>query len=304
MRALLGVMVLTISFSCFGAFLTADKGKNDEHKNETSQQQPASTPFVTVNNYPVQASEVKSEKNEHSEAARPAEERIAFWTQILAIITFALAFFTGLLWWATIGLLGDAKETSRKQLRAYITIDDLGMSNVANPILPPDHTIDLSKIPANLRIPNSAPWATGWIRNAGQTPALDVVHWGQAVFDTFPIPQNSLEPSTSIEGFPRSVIGPQVKTSKTYRLPAPLDNAQIDQLRAGTAAIYVYGRITYRDIFGDPHFTVYRLAYQSYSSVIGLIGDLSVCEHGNNTDRDYENTRMNRLKAKIRKVAS
>jgi hypothetical protein len=302
MRMALGIALFAISISCFGSTSHQDEGKDSKGKAETSQKTPENA--VTINNFPAQAAEAKSEKNEPRENSSSAEERIALWTKRLVYVTFALAFFTLLLWWTTLGLLGDAKETSRKQLRAYVTMDDIGVFNVAAPILPKDSTIKLSEVPANLRIPESPPWATGWIRNAGQTPALDVIHWGNIVFDTYPVPQNSLEPNLSTEGFTKSVIGREVKTSKTYRMFELLSPSQTDQLRSGTAAIYVFGIVSYRDIFGDPHYTTYRLIYHRDSGIIGLNGNLTICEHGNNVDRDYENTKFNRLKRVVRKLVS
>lgn len=52
-------------------------------------------------------------------------------------------------------------------------------------------------------------------------------------------------------------------------------------LRAGTAAIYVYGEISYRDAFGKERLTKYRLMHHMTGGAIGVSTNLSFTHEGN-----------------------
>ena len=55
----------------------------------------------------------------------------------------------------------------------------------------------------------------------------------------------------------------------------------IDELNAGTHAIYVYGEISYRDAFGKERYTRYRLMHITAPEIIGTRINLLFCHNGN-----------------------
>ncbi len=209
---------------------------------------------------------------------------------VVALATIAIALFTGTLWWATIGMFRTAqeqskhmetsiavadksakaaqesadaakstveamKDTAERQLRAYVYMETIDTVNI---IPPPRGKVQ----PPNAWVyqPASGPLAILVIKNTGQTPAHDVVHWGEIYFDEFP--HNSPLPygDRNMPDHLRTkfTMPPGGKTFKQRGITKPLTADQIAKLRAGTHAIYVYGDIFYKDIFGKNHSSYFK----------------------------------------------
>ena len=76
----------------------------------------------------------------------------------------------------------------------------------------------------------------------------------------------------------RAVLGPRATSQKFDQLNS-LSTAGAKALADGTAAIYVWGLITYKDAFGTDRFTNYRYMIGGNVGVRGVF--LAQCENGN-----------------------
>lgn len=125
-----------------------------------------------------------------------------------------------------------ARETAKRELRAYI--------NVAQ--------VRVDGLEGNARFCLE-------YKNCGQTPAYDIRGWnGLELRDAERI--KTFESTGNDAGL--GVLGPG--NSAYFIKPAPrrLVMKEFDMLRAGDAAIYLWGEISYRDIFGERHTTRFR----------------------------------------------
>jgi hypothetical protein len=172
-----------------------------------------------------------------------------------------------------------SRRTAQRQLRAYVLCESGSIFNVANPIpLFPGQIFQ----PTGAEITNRAagPGALIQIKNTGQTPAFKASHWGNICFREAPLrtglPARLPLPFT----FP-SVLGPGIISTKLLQLPQPLTPAEVNDLRNGTGAVYVYGEITYEDAFGRKQQTHYRLLHHQQGGAIGVSTNLSFADAGN-----------------------
>ena len=178
-----------------------------------------------------------------------------------------------------IGTLNHMRESSERQLRAYVLVDNCSVFNVAKPV-----QVFRGQVfqHSEAEITNLAcgPGVRVFIKNTGQTPAYEVCHVGHIAFREHPLkaPLPALQQSTAP---PASVLGPGVLSSKLLFIPNPLAPQETAQLRDGTGAIYVYGRISYRDAFKREQWTEYRLFHNMFSGAVGVSTDLTFAEGGN-----------------------
>jgi hypothetical protein len=194
---------------------------------------------------------------------------------IIAVLTFFLAIFTGLLVW-----VGARQErTTRQQMRAFVYLNNGSIVNVTNPENP-QALPGYKPTGAELGYPELGPLAILTITNSGSTPAYNVVHWAGIAFDDFPVPK-SLPKRLMTPTAPTSILPPNGINTKNIRIPSPLDSQDVTGLRAGTKAIYIYGEITYMDAFRRKRRTDYRLFHNAQTGNIGVVTDLSWAEGGN-----------------------
>jgi hypothetical protein len=96
---------------------------------------------------------------------------------------------------------------------------------------------------------------TGELRNTGQTPAFDISHWTAIGCDKWPTEMTFDKPSVIVGGS-KFTLGP---TEKSHFGPSlQLSDAQISGLKAGDLALFVWGRVEYRDAFDQPRWLTYR----------------------------------------------
>ena len=178
--------------------------------------------------------------------------------------------------------VGLMRTTAQRQLRAYVVVERGIVANVADPPagLPREHTESVARIID----PTSAPHAQITIKNAGQTPAHNLVHW--AIMEVREFPLRSIFPAMPVPPAPHwNVLGPGIPEVKTLRMDKRLTEEEIAGLRTGVKAIYCHGEIRYRDVFGKNRWTRYRCMYVTPAcGVIGIGTDLVYCEEGNEAD--------------------
>jgi len=184
-------------------------------------------------------------------AAQPAE----WW---LVILTGGLVAATVLLVFPGLYQAFIARSAARQQLRAYVGFEE-GSINSTNLALPPAAQIKIT--------------------NSGATPAFDVFHRVRMAVGAFPGPP-ALADQTRAATDGKSVLFPRVSTSTRADLDHVLTAVELAELTAHTAAIYVYGEVTYRDAFRRQRRTYYRLM----TFTTGTFGNLYFCNDGNNAD--------------------
>ena len=152
-----------------------------------------------------------------------------------------------------------AKDTAKQQLRGYLVIG----SN------------DIPKLAESIQ-----PFVKVAIQNMGQTPTYDGA-WisGLHVMD-YPMrgdiknddSRNVMNNPTS----PKWMIGKESQMEK-WR-PTPFQADEVKAIQEGKAAIYLHGRICYRDIFKEVHYTDFCMHWKWEN---GRMGTGLACEEGN-----------------------
>jgi len=129
------------------------------------------------------------------------------------------------------------KDTAKKELRAYVCISTAQIAFIQE----------------------RAPSVEVQLKNSGKTPAHDVRMWialgdGPYPWRTFPPAPEGLDMSISVIGPGEE---PQAMEKQFRVFPEDL------KLIIGTPilSLYVWGKVTYRDIFGDEWYTEYRLMF-------------------------------------------
>jgi hypothetical protein len=106
-----------------------------------------------------------------------------------------------------------------------------------------------------------APEIRIYIKNYGKTPAYDVRWWTETWIAEYPPKQPLPKPPpnfvTAI-----SVLAPGGKphTMVTLQNP-PIPEDQMPKLGTRELTLYAYGKVTYRDAFGNERYTEYRLMH-------------------------------------------
>jgi len=227
-----------------------------------------------------EASESKSQAVSGNKNIDPADNfalRLKKPEWVIVYITAAytiVSLATLLVIWKQVWL---TKDTARRQLRAYVVVERGIIGNVTNPIPSPREKIETV---ARILDPQAGPTAQITIKNTGQTPAYELVHWGDICVQDFPL-TGKLPPMPPREAKFWTVMGPGIVEVKTLRLRQPLTEEQVQGLHNGTMAIYCHGEIDYRDAFKTRRVTRYRCMYSSAGGRIGVNTDLIYCDDGN-----------------------
>ncbi|THI90752.1 MAG: hypothetical protein CAF41_003095 [Nitrospira sp. CG24A] len=160
---------------------------------------------------------------------------------------------------ATQESINNAKETSHRELRSYVVIG----SN------------DIPKLEEGKR-----PFVTSVVENIGKTPIYDG-GWisGINVF-TYPLTEDITNDScTNVlksPGAPKWLIGRSSKIEKWRVLP--FQASEVKAIKEGRAAVYFHGRICYRDIFREVHYTDFCMRWRWEN---GHLGEGLACPQGN-----------------------
>ena len=205
------------------------KGKVKQQKPAAEQRSTEQAPLFEKTPDPTTQAERDYEHYEKFEKPKN-ERRITNATIALAWITGFLAFFTFGLWIVTYYLVKDAKDTAKRQLRAYLSPHILTHGNFGDRIRPfrPEFKI----------------------RNSGQTPAHDVTVRIKTKILPYPSHEALPTPDPWHGSF---VIGPNSEVNICCELDKLLTDGEREEIKAGTRQrIYVWGDVNYVDAFGSP----------------------------------------------------
>jgi len=197
---------------------------------------------------PEEAQQETDDRNEKSANDR----RLTWATVALAFMTAGLVAYTGVLSHATRKLVRDAKDTAKRQLRAYVFIENAWLKQVAG---------------------HSAWEITYRVKNFGQTPASRVVvtDKGVAVDQvdgwTLPKPENA----SNLGSLAPSVDFVDSWTDK-------IEFVSLQDLRDERKTICLVGRIDYVDAFDEKRWTTFCYIL---TGDIPSDGEMEVHEYGN-----------------------
>jgi len=184
-------------------------------------------------------------------------------TIFIAAFTVLLAFATFFLWSATRDLVEDAKQNSERKLRAYVF----------------PHELTVSEVELGHR-----PTANMVVKNTGLTPATDVIAWAGVWVGNFPLIAELIRatPEFMKTASLRSV-GPGASFTIINSWNEALTAQHIQMLQNGTAAVFIWGEITYVDVFGKTRTTSFR-SYYGGDTGLRPGGATTTAPEGNNSD--------------------
>jgi hypothetical protein len=166
----------------------------------------------------------------------------------IVLLTFVAS---GLLIIAYLGI-----TTARAGMRAYVAVAEAHLENIGD---------------------GQIPIAVLTIRNFGRTPAYQLTQWARVGADVFPL-KNEPPKAKKDKTLPTRVLAPQGDVVLRPKYKTSLSADGIAALEAGTHAIYVRGKIEYRDAFNRKRRTNYLLFA---GGKIGFTGELSAYVTGN-----------------------
>lgn len=168
----------------------------------------------------------------------------------LAIVTvWGTILGTVMLVWTLI----ETRDTSRRELRAYIFAENVGI---------------YALVEQSPQSENGKVGGTIVIKNSGQTPAYDVAHWCELTLHPFADEAQLAAPP--LVGCMTNTLPPGGQMHAARRMQQRLTRKQQQQLREGVLTIYVYGRIEYRDAFNRAQSTNYKFAYAAWPLLTNL----------------------------------
>jgi hypothetical protein len=172
------------------------------------------------------------------------------------------------------------RDTAERQLRAYVDIQGMVISNTAVPVPPPGASLNPAHMTAAYQgDPTRGPIVNIRIRNVGQTPAHDVIHLAGGIVRERPL-TSALPAWRDDFHVSQSHLGPGARTEKTLKVKL-LTAAELMGIQNGTHALYVHGEVRYRDIFGNQRMNKYRVMHDNSAGPIGISTTLISCDEGN-----------------------
>jgi hypothetical protein len=179
---------------------------------------------------------------------------VAGFTIVLAISTIGLWLATNRLWAAGERQLVHLGDTAERQLRAYIGIDNVIMTEVE----------EGKKPKLSLRV-----------RNYGQTPAYRLCNWGAAVVAAT-TPLKSSFQTKDYSG--KMVLDPDGVITSRFEKNEPLTPEEFQAIRSGSVKLYWLVRYKYRDAFKQKRITdvLYEAKFMPDGSALPKI-----CNTGN-----------------------
>ena len=122
------------------------------------------------------------------------------------------------------------------------------------------------------------------ISNRGQTPAYELTHEHGFTRGTASVSRlkGDLWPPERDVSLSKVTVPPGVIKDAFIDIDEPLSPEVKSSIRDGTHGLFAYGEIRYKDGFGNPRVSNYRLMYGGGPPIID--GQFTVCEEGNYED--------------------
>jgi hypothetical protein len=192
---------------------------------------------------------------------------ISFLASAFTEVERHLAAFTAIIAAVAVVQWRETRVSSRRQLRAYIFPEGANVMDGSS--LNPVQTHRINDVGIAFAI-----------KNSGQTPAFDVLHWVDIdVRET--AKEALLATPTKLDRKSLLHLPPGATSHKFPWLNRTLSAQEISDILSGVRAIYLHGKIEYVDAFGKKRRTNYRLKYNGVYPPIGGSGMLMYCDEGN-----------------------
>ncbi len=166
----------------------------------------------------------------------------------VALFTLVLAVATFLLWRSTEALANEARNTARRQLRAYV------------------FPVQLEKAAG------TSTEVTVAVKNFGSTPAYGLASAARAELT---VSEDYLTPIDDA-GHSLGILAPGSITEVKCREQIAIPNGPLADLDTAKTELYVHGLIAYTDTFGQKHWSRFRQVYRD--------GRFVACRSGNDAD--------------------
>ena len=171
------------------------------------------------------------------------------------------------------------RQSEIRELRAYVFVTSIDIANVAPSTLPEN-----KRTPAHLHDPTTPPKIRLFLNNSGKTPAYDVIissHMFMEKADYKLLPHEPPDIKTS-----KTIIAPGGSTVHNTDLGDVPNITQLHGIMTGAYAIFINGKITYKDAFGKDRWTRFAFFHNSDSGTVGETTEVSGCTEGNEADQD------------------
>lgn len=278
MRASLALALLVTVGSAYSQEPAPSAGKGDEKPKvqaKQSKQRPTTeqrgteqSPRVVKTLTGPKTKEATNQEAKEREDKSPNDWWITGATLWLAGVTTALAIFTAFLWGATAKLVRDAKETAsaaRAQERAYIFIHEITITKIFTK-LTGDIEVVSSRIFGLDALAESK--ISFSLKNYGRTPAiLKEVKAEAIILRDLPGSADDLKGTKYPVGFVLS----SGETSENFECDIiGANDLWMNQVREGTADVYIHGSVRYADVFGEEWITGFCWEYGGNCTSFGL----------------------------------
>lgn len=202
--------------------------------------------------------EVKTENEDttrNDEGTHLAEWLVALFTGLLVFVTGWLVYYTKNLWGATGKLVIGADNTARHELRAYMGVATNRILKGQGEREP--HCVELV------------------IQNFGKTMAKDTQVWINATITNEAITDFPLGERKS-----KTVVMPHESLGFQHDIGLP---------KTTPGRIYLWGRIEYKDVFEEPHWTTFRFMDDKSAWLTSMTGQTpgwttKTCDEGNDAN--------------------
>ena len=161
------------------------------------------------------------------------------------------------------------------QLRPWVAVKGITVFNVAIPIGP-----QLPPTTAALTDPTRGPYIGYDFINIGAGPALNARGTFSWAFREYPLTKKLPHTPFGVQAS-RSTMFPGMPFSKGLQMPTALSEEDLQALRDGTKAIYLYGLIQYEDSLGAKCRTRFRFYYNALSGIVGGNNAMTLYHRGN-----------------------
>lgn len=184
--------------------------------------------------------------NEEKQEKAAAQNRAETLTAITAGATFIQAL-------ALIITIAVMVRTARRQLRAYMTIKHAGI------LLIPQSDDDKKDGHRSIVVDIT-------IQNSGQTPAYKTNAWFKIQLLDLPADSASLDTTPAPrDQWSSAVVGASETLSMGTKGPVTMNTENFNAVRAQKKGIFVWGVVTYRDIFKKERITNFRMMNGSFT---------------------------------------
>ena len=217
-----------------------------------------------------------TETTEHEHDYFSSEWFLVYITFLLALITCALAFYTFRLWRATKKMVDSADATAQRQSnemqasiteasRAATAMEQLVKSSAESVATLKDVTarqmraylvVDINFGIYQERNKNIKFEVKPSLKNAGQTPAHKLTYWATAKIMPFPPPEGFDFPAPKNAPNRPMFLGPHQGVELNAVVDDFVPDDEIAGIKSGnTRRVYIWGVVTYTDIFNKKHST-------------------------------------------------